>query len=294
MPPTDAPMQSPAPSPAPAPQPQSKLPLYLWIAAIAIVFAVGLLVYSLKTSRANSDYICTKVVELSGNCANGSWGGWTQTSQTTDANNITTTTYQRTYTGTRETSKTLTYLNLRTACQAGYAQTGGGSQNGASGFHGGSVTTTQSACQITQTQTVVKTSGPTGGNSKWTITSTQTDLAQASTTQRSVGSLEELNANDTSAGSGGSGASLGEASGEIAVKPELVRAGQTTTVAWSASGADSCAVASDGGDAWSGLAGTQVSKPIMRKTTFTLTCSVGGAELTSTATVNVTPTYQEQ
>lgn len=284
--PTPTPMQSPTPTP----EQHSKLPIYMWIAAVAIVFAVGWLVYSLKTTSANADYICTKVISTSGNCTNGTWTNWTQTSQSTDANNVTTITYQRTYTGTRAVSKTLTYLNLRTQCQAGYTQSAYGSGGGASGFHGGDVTTTQSACQVVQSETVTKTVGPTGASSKWSITNAVTDLGTTTSTKTGVGSLAELDAMDTGANAGNG---FANASGEIAVKPGLLRAGQTTTVTWTASGVDTCAVTSDGGDSWTGLTGTQVSKSITRQTTFTLTCPLNGTDLTSSAVVNVTPTFQE-
>ena len=289
MPPTyQVPNMPPVP---PVPPARSRMSLYLWIAAVAVVCAVGVLVFQLRTTGANADYICTKTISVTGACANGAWSAWQTVSQTTEGN-VTTSTLERTYTGTRSTSKTLQYLNLRTACQSGYEQQAYGSGGGASGFHSGSVTTTESACQIVQTQTFTRTTGATGSSFKSTVSNVQTDIGAQTSNKQDVGSLGELNALDTN--TGGDAVYSGDASGEIKVQPNLVRSGDPTVVTWTTAGISSCTVTSDGGDSWSGTSGTKNSKPILQRTIFTLTCPLDAlTSLTATAQVDVAPVFQE-
>ena len=123
------------------------------------VFAAVLVVGAGAASQitwANADYICTQVVDSLSECGNGAWGAWQVTSSSENTAACTRTTVsQRTYTGTRVSSHTLSYLNLRTACQAGYTQQQVGSRGGASGNQGrgGTIITQTSACQIQQTAT---------------------------------------------------------------------------------------------------------------------------------------------
>lgn len=275
---------------------QSRAVMYWWIAAVAALLIVGGLFVSLKLTSANADYICTKVIESDGACANGSWGAWQTTAEATEGN-VTTKTQQRIYTGTRATSKTLSYLNTRSACQAGYTQQYAGNNNGASGFHGGSVTTSSSACQVAQTQTITQTANTTGGGTKvtWSVKNTQTDTGAVTTQERDVASLDDLNTEDTTGGGGNWGDI--EGSGEIAAQPSLVRRGDTTTVTWSSTGTEFCTVTSSAAtpDSWEGVSGSKVSSPILTMTVFTLTCPVAqGVDITASTKVNVAPVFQEQ
>src|SRR3990167_6984662 len=142
--------------------PPSRIVMYLWVGALVAVALAGLVFVSLRTAGANVDYICTKVVESDGPCANGSWGTWETVSENTEGGG-TTVVQRRTYTGTRTASKTLEYISTRTRCEAGYTERALGSGGDASGFRSGTVTTAASACQIVQTQTLTRRGGGGGG-----------------------------------------------------------------------------------------------------------------------------------
>lgn len=272
-----------------APQGGGRAVTYLWIAAAVAVLLIGGLLVSLKLTTANADYICTKVVETGGACSGGSWSAWQPVSETM-AGDSKVITMQRTYTGVREVSKRLQYLSLRTACQSGYSQAGAGEGGGASGFHGGSVMTTSSACQVVQTQTMTQAPRAGGARVTWSVTNDVTDNGPQTTQSNDVGSLGELNTHDTTAG----GNADAEGSAEIEVRPSLVRAGDTTTVIWQSAGVATCTILGSNGDSWVGTLGSQVSAPIMSKTTFTLSCPITeGLNLTAEAEVNVVPVFQE-
>ena len=261
----------------------------LWIFAIVLAACIFSSVAILQIADANTDYICTKVIQSDAACANGSWSNWQTVSQTTDSNtSVVTTIKQRTYTGTREVSRTLQYLNLRTQCDAGYQQAVNGSGGGASGFHGGTVSTENSACQLSQTESM--TSG-TGGSDKFTTTPTDLGRTTSPTTQ-AVSSLGELNASQYT---GGSSVWAGNASANIATKPSLIRKGGTTLVVWRAEGVKSCSVTSANGDAWEGIMGTSTTRAIMGQTIYTLHCAVDEVTtLTAQTKVDLIPVFQEQ
>jgi hypothetical protein len=265
--------------------------IYLWVGAAAAVVLVGVLVASLHIAGANADYICTKVVENpDGLCTNGAWGEWQNVSENTDGD-VTTTVQKRTYTGTRATTVKLQYLNVRTQCQAGYSQQYYGGNNGASGFHGGSVTTNYTACQLVQTQTLTKTKSV--GGTKTTIGTdfAQTDNGPQTSQTQGVGSVGEL---ETHADAGPKLLQPGESGLEIKVQPNLVRLGDTTSVLWDSNGATACSITATNGDSWNGLSGTKTSKPIVSAATYTLSCTFPNSDpVEGTATVNVVPTFQE-
>lgn len=284
--------QTPTPTPQMSQRPtNSHIVMYLWIAAAVAIVLVGVLVAFLRLTGANADYICTKVVNNSdGVCTNGSWGQWQVVSDASEGN-TTTTVQERTYTGTRAVSVTLQYLNLRSACQAGYTQQGYGSGGGASGFHGGSVQTTYSACQLVQTRTVTKTQGTGSGGTRVQTGYDQTDVGEQTTETKSVGSVAELESHNPDSSQSFTD---GESTLDIAAKPALVRSGDTTSVEWTALGVSSCTVTGSNGDAWTGLTGTFASKPIFSATTYTLRCLLDGTdELSATATVIPAPIFQE-
>ncbi|MFQ5662020.1 MAG: hypothetical protein ACE5F2_02090, partial [Candidatus Paceibacteria bacterium] len=120
------------------------------IGIIALVIAIGgfAVIYT-QISTANADYICTYIVEENDPCGNGNWGPWSTVSTTGDSEQCTqVTTEKRTYTGTRETRHILQYLTLRQGCDSAYTQERYGDSGGQSGFHGGSIVSESSACQI--------------------------------------------------------------------------------------------------------------------------------------------------
>lgn len=279
-------------TPPPAPAPQSHAARYLWWIAAIVVLVVGGGVAYLKLAGANADYICTKVITTEGACTNGTWGTWEDVSSTTEGD-VTTTVQRRTYTGTRATSKTLTYLSGRTTCAAGYSQGGNGTWNaGWSGFHGGNIVTTASACQITQTQTLTITQRSGGSTVRRSTANVTVNTGSTTQSTREAGSLDEIMNEDTTAGGD---LVAGDAQVDITAQPSLLRSGNTSTITWNAAGVRSCTVTSTGGDSWTGTSGSQTSKPITQKTTFTATCSLGedAGDISGTVDVNIVPSFQE-
>ncbi len=266
-------------------------PVHMWVVAIFLVVAAVSVTY-LSPAMANSDYICTKIVTSSGGCTNGTWSAWQQVSQSSQGG-ITTTLQQRTYTGTRAVSQTLSYLNLRTACQAGYTQQVAGQRLGNSGNQGrgGDITTQYSACQITESQTTTASSG----GSSVSFQAAQTDTGTSTTTTAHVQSVDQLGTGSGS-GVGVGGAGLANATGTLTVKPALVKSGTPTKVSWNVSGVESCDVTGSNGDEWSGATtGAFDSSPIIAHTRYSLVCPLGdGESLTSQASVDIIPTFQEQ
>ncbi len=83
--------------------------------------------------------------------------------------------------------------------------------------------------------------------------------------------------------------------GFLRAQPSLVRQGDTTTVEWGATQVSSCTVTGTNGDSWSGKSGTQTSRDITSRTTYTLSCiGLDESVLEMTAVVNVTPIFDEQ
>lgn len=87
-----------------------------------------------------------------------------------------------------------------------------------------------------------------------------------------------------------------ETTGHLQIKPALVRSGSTVKVYWDVSNVTACTV--DGnGDHWTGAssgASGNTSLPVSQRTTYTLSCTgLDGSVINETATVNVSPVYQE-
>lgn len=94
---------------------------------------------------------------------------------------------------------------------------------------------------------------------------------------------------------------VGEYTGHLELRPEILRAGETTRVHWRVENAESCTVTGTNGDSWNGASsGTsgRESSPIFEPVTFTLHCvGYDGAsppDIDETATVIVLPDFQEQ
>ena len=91
---------------------------------------------------------------------------------------------------------------------------------------------------------------------------------------------------------------------ELTVNPRLIRKGGTVSISWDVTYADSCTV-TGGGITWTGTSSATadcthdasgeacVSPPINAQTTFTLTCTGLGGDLTETATVYISPLWKE-
>jgi hypothetical protein len=259
---------------------------HLYVTWGAIIVAVASIVASfmiVNNTGANADYICTHVVEETGNCTNGSWGDWTTVSSSDDdtacaVNKV----EKRTYTGTRTTRHILQYLNLRTACDGGYAQSGNGEGGGASGFHGGTIVTESAACQIEETRTTRNQ----GNNCEAPVTdvvSATTDIAALNHQSTSVSGIDQLTAFRVTM-----------IAANIYAKPSLVRSGGTTVIKWQSRETTACTVVGTNGDTWEGTAGEKTSGVIASATTYTLTCTAfNGQTVTDQATVTIIPTFEE-
>jgi|GEM_PF-2978309 len=113
---------------------------------------------------------------------------------------------------------------------------------------------------------------------------------------------ENDNSDSNSGSNNGSG---GSTSPEVSIRapPSLVRAGDTTTVSWSASNVvgSTCAVtsptdaAAHGTGDWTGALSSGVTtSPIQSQTVYTLSCTgLDDAILTQSTTVNIVPSFQE-
>jgi hypothetical protein len=135
----------------------------LSIIIIIFVSIIGFFIMKFYSS-ANSDYICTRVVEQEGVCGNGSWSDWEITNKESLANNNLKVTSKKIYTGQKAIKKTVRYENLRTNCGAGFSQSYYRNIGGASGFRGGTVSTEYASCQIIQTKNnIVKIDPKIGG-----------------------------------------------------------------------------------------------------------------------------------
>ena len=91
------------------------------------------------------------------------------------------------------------------------------------------------------------------------------------------------------------------ATGHLEVRPSLLWSGDTTSVYWNVSNAQSCTVTGSNGDSWSGAfsgASGRTSSPIVSQTTYTLSCSgLSGAappSITETVNVNIIPVFEEK
>lgn len=91
------------------------------------------------------------------------------------------------------------------------------------------------------------------------------------------------------------------ATGHLEVKPSLLWSGNTTSVYWNVSNAQSCSVTGSNGDSWSGSfsgSGGKTSSPITSQTTYTLACTgFPGAtpiSVIETVTVNIIPVFEEK
>lgn len=271
----------------------------------ASLLVIAILIFAgLGLTHANSDLICTRVVQGPAECTQGSWGPWTQESQTQDASGNTVLTEERTYTGIEENQVTLQYQESAAnhgggSCENGYAATGqGGATAGMVTDEGGSgyyqATTEYTACQVTETQTVT-TSG--AGASESASVSVGSTTSTGATQSQTVGedSLGALDQAGVVTSANGETASLGSESAAISAKPELVQSGQTTQIIVKTAGMSTCAVTGSNGDAWSGLNLAETSAPITAQTVYKLGClDQNGAAFNVKTTVGIAPNYQEQ
>ena len=271
---------------APAP---AHHPYLLWGAFLIAAAAIVASFFVIQNARANADYICTHVIEESGDCANGSWGSWAEVSSSVDAAScVATKVEKRVYTGTRVLRHIVQYLNLRTACDAGYTQVRHGDSGGSSGFIGGTVISQSSACQIEESRTTrSRAPGPSCDNvtviSTTEVTSATSNVGELLEQQAKANSKEQLNQFRESM-----------IAANIFVKPPLVRGGGTTVVKWHGREVTECTVVGGNGVQWSGTSGERTSAPIKERTVYTLTClAFNGTTVTDQAAVDIIPVFRE-
>lgn len=268
--------------------PHDRRMLYVtWGAILIAIASIAASFMIVRGAGANADYICTHVVEENGDCANGSWGPWGQVSSANDTAACAVTKIEkRTYTGTRITKHILQYLNLRTACDSGYAQMKDGNSGGKSGFHGGTIITESTACQIEETRTTRNPgSGPSCNPNATTteVTSATTDIAALNQQSTAISGKDQLTAFRVSM-----------IAANIFAKPSLVRSGGTSVIKWQSRETTACTVTATNGDTWEGTAGEKTSGVINNETTYTLTCTAfNGQTVTDQATVTIIPVFQE-
>lgn len=264
-----------------------KLVYITWGAIIVAIAAIAASFMIVRGAGANADYICTHIVEENSDCANGSWGPWSEVSSTNDTTACAVTKIEkRTYTGTRTTKHILQYLNLRTACDSGYTQTKSGKASGESGFHGGTIITESSACQIEETRTTRNPgTGPSCNPNATTteVTSLMTDIAALNQQAADVTGKDQLTQ-----------FRISMIAANIYAKPPLVKSGGTTVVKWQSREVTECTVSGTNGDQWEGTAGEKTSGVIEGETVYTLTCiAFNGQTVTDQATVTVIPDFEE-
>lgn len=267
----------------------------LWKVAIPTLLIVIAGVFGVNYfATSNADYICTRIIETNGVCANGAWGDW-QTINTTTTNNVETSTQQRVYTGTRMLSREVEYLNRRANCAAGFEQVLVGDTLGDTGFHGGNVITTTQVCEISQERTVTRN----------TTTNQQSQTVAVVTGETYGDTFEETVALDSFGSIDGTllQARRDAITLELAVDPNIVAPNSTVSVHWTSVEMTRCQVSANGNnDLWGSLindeatvlVGDETSGLITQETVYTLKCiDFEGNEHEQSQTVRIIPTFQE-
>ena len=90
----------------------------------------------------------------------------------------------------------------------------------------------------------------------------------------------------------------------ITALPKIIKPGVPATVSWDVSNVTSCSVTGSNGDSWSGVSSSLAtcthsgsgcsSAPITKATTFTISCTGLGGNLSGSAAVSLTPKFQER
>ncbi len=250
--------------------------LALLVAALAIFTGFSL-------ARGNVDIPCWNVSttrEEGGSCTGGSWTTWSTT-----AEDGTTVTERRVYTGVLNTvSAVITYNTC-----------GGISNNSAA-----NITSQSSACQIEETRTRSGTgsggSGGSGSGSGFEILSynTQQTVGDIISTMNVQGTVSDFN----------DFVEARLATSSIRAIPMLVRSGETTRIVWDSEYVRLCRVTGTNGDSWPlpvggqlpvALSGDETSAPIVQQTTYTLACTTAlGNIIGGDVIVNIIPTFNEQ
>jgi len=273
-------------------------------------------------AKSNTDYICTRIIEDESACAIDEWTGWADVGTgDPEPGAVAGTGYQvvqqRVGTGTKILSQVIEYLNLRSACTAGFTQRVHGSGGGVSGYIAGTgkTFTTSAVCQIEETRTITRTvpnpddpecayAGAPGCDivdGEVTVNETTgTVTTGGETALDGISAINEFRRTMIDA--------------NIAVIPALVsHDGDTTEVRWTSKETTSCNVVGDNGDRWDVVAagrdedgnittpadsrtsGTETSNEIHGRTVYTLTCTAfDGSTVEDTAVVDRIPNWNEQ
>jgi hypothetical protein len=273
------------------------------VGAVLFVLFGAVMAATFGLVKGNADYICTQIINSSGECSNGSWGAWTTVSTTTDASGNTIQRQQRTYTGQRILRTVIEYLNLRTQCDPGFTQQQFGNSGGASGYHGGQTYTQYQVCQIIEGQTITSRPTCTGQNCTTPPTTTIT-VDDPSTRQTVDGDIVNGGSEQFTSMDDVNNAVLRAQEQNLLsqttfkVLPALVQQNNKTRVFWDSVGATSCDITSNtNADHWTNLdspADGVESGAIPAETTYKLVCrSQHGASVTRTALVKIVPIFQE-
>lgn len=131
-----------------------------------------------------------------------------------------------------------------------------------------------------------------GGNaSPWATLNFQCAAPTSNNNEETVG----LNGNSDGTGFGGQSGLVNPTPDlRIELSPSFLRRGKPTEVNWSASRVTSCVVTAPNGDSWTGITGTEISKPIQNATRYTLTCQSNQGVKVKNAVVNILPTWTER
>jgi hypothetical protein len=79
----------------------------------------------------------------------------------------------------------------------------------------------------------------------------------------------------------------------LSASPTRVRAGNASTITWSASEVDSCSVTGPAGAFASGTSGSQSTGAISNQSVYTLTCQTEGGAVSASVTVTIAPSFEE-
>ena len=159
---------------------------------------------------------------------------------------------------------------------------GGSGQSGAnvSILQGGSATLSWSCVNSSSSSGVNFSTGGAGSGS--------TGVSPSSTTEYTV-----LCSNG---GQGSVTVTVVDPTPSITATPSIIRVGDTSVIAWSATDVNSCSVSEnnpDFTDSWSGASGSQTTSPITGETTYTLSCQTDAGSVSASATVRMIPSFEE-
>lgn len=134
-------------------------------------------------------------------------------------------------------------------------------------------------------------SGKGGQSCSWVWVPNQSSGSGICETYSCSGGAGPSNSNNGNANNNSSAAEQGALS--IDASPRLIRDGDSSTITWSSSGANSCIVSGPNSFTASGTSGSQAATGINEQSTYTLTCQFNSGSQSATVTVNIIPVWRE-